>query len=212
MSKAKRFFRTEIRFVVLSERRVDQDDLASLILECNAGDMVGKESERKVSELTASSIREELVDAGSEPGFFGLDLGTTDSSRISWLEGLSSGDRVQWNDPDDGICSGRGAVTSIESDSGDIENTDTIINLMMDDGGSVEVTCREIDKIDDPREDFLSNLWRNDQVTVEGKVCVLMDSVLSTGNPRQWVWKVAPINEQGQIIGPSFEANGDEFT
>jgi hypothetical protein len=212
MSKTKRFYKTEITFTVLSEIPVENIDLASLVLECNAGDMVGKESERKVQELSASFMRDELVEAGSEPGFFSLDLGTTDHVRVSWLEDLSRGDRVKWNDPDQGTCSGRGCITSIESDSASVENTETIICLRMDDGGEVEVTCAEIEPIQDAHEAFLQDLWRRDQVKVGDLQCVIIDPIITSGDPRSWVWSVAPIDQNGDIIGPAFEANGGELS
>lgn len=212
MERAKRFYRTEIKYVVLSERPVDTDDLASLLLECSAGDMVGRELDRSSQELSANFMREELTEAGSEPGFFGLDLKTTDTSRISWLEDLSRGDRVQWNDPDQGLCSGRATVTCINSDSGYIENAETIIDLLKDDGSEVEATCIELDRIHDDHEKMLMDLWRRDQVTINGRICMIIDPIITAGDPRTWVWSVAPVDDKGEINGPAFEANGSEIS
>ena len=54
------------------------------------------------------------------------------------------GQRVFWHDPDNGVCSGPGTITSMQHDQPD---DDTIISLDMDDGGEAECLRSEIDAI-----------------------------------------------------------------
>lgn len=46
------------------------------------------------------------------------------------------GDRVYWDDPDGGSCSGFGRIVSLQHDPPDEE---TVITLNMEDGGQAEV-------------------------------------------------------------------------
>lgn len=212
MGQSPKFYRTEITFVILSEREIHDEELSTLVLECNAGDFVGKETKRDCDEISASRMRDDLMEAGSDPGFFSLDLGTTTSTRIDWIEGLGNGDRVQWNDPDEGKCSGRGTVTSIQSQLGCVENTETIICLRMDHGGEAEVTCKEIDPVQSEREDFLMDLWCDDQVKYDGEIYQIVEAVLRIGDPETWVWNIAKLGANGDLIAPVIEVTGNELS
>jgi len=58
---------------------------------------------------------------------------------------FKAGDRVYWNDPDEGTCSGPGKVVEVKSE-GDVIDPDTIICVEKDDGGEVECFPRELRK------------------------------------------------------------------
>jgi hypothetical protein len=48
---------------------------------------------------------------------------------------MNKGDKVYWNDPDEGACSGLGTISSISGE---------IYKLKMDDGGEVEALRHEL--------------------------------------------------------------------
>lgn len=211
MSEQKRkFYRTEIRFVVLSDSPVDDVDLATLLLECDAGGDVGKEILRKSEVISTSSMREELIEFGSEPGFFGLDLGTVDADRITFLEGLCVGDEVYWNDPDEGKSSGNAKVHEIRTESGDVESAETIIFLKLMSGSEAEVFPHEITegwRFDTEHQAMINQLSYGDEVMVNGRVHTICRHVFSSGlNPDDWVLEVCPVGS-----GERIEVRGSEI-
>jgi hypothetical protein len=54
---------------------------------------------------------------------------------------MKKNQRVYWNDPDEGICSGWGAVISYQKPL----TPDSIISLLMESGGEVECFQYELD-------------------------------------------------------------------
>lgn len=54
---------------------------------------------------------------------------------------LTVGSRVYWTDPDAGIASGPGTVTALQHDP---VEADSVISLVMDDGGEAEVLRHEV--------------------------------------------------------------------
>jgi len=59
------------------------------------------------------------------------------------------GDRVFWNDPDEGTCSGTGTV--VVGGGG----RETILLIKKDDGGSVECTANELTPLDKKTSDVI---------------------------------------------------------
>lgn len=53
---------------------------------------------------------------------------------------FKEGDRVYWSDPDDGLCSGAGVITSVKGDDDD----EGIYTVSKDDGGEVEALPHEL--------------------------------------------------------------------
>lgn len=61
---------------------------------------------------------------------------------------IKVGQRVFWNDPDNGACSGPGVITKVQSDEDDpYIYDDTVISIQKDDGGEAEVYPHEIEKL-----------------------------------------------------------------
>ena len=57
---------------------------------------------------------------------------------------LQIGDEVQWTDPDNEECSGSYRIREILTESGFIEDMDSVLVVMNDAGSSAEVFVREI--------------------------------------------------------------------
>lgn len=57
---------------------------------------------------------------------------------------LSVGDPVEWVDPDNAECSGRYRVQEILTETGWVEDMDSVLVISNDAGGSAEVYAREI--------------------------------------------------------------------
>lgn len=65
--------------------------------------------------------------------------------QISELRNLNVGDTVRWNDPDDAIASGVYYIQSIATDTGLIEDWDSILYIVSNDTGTqAEVMASEI--------------------------------------------------------------------
>jgi hypothetical protein len=73
MSEDRKFYRTVISVVVLSEGPFIYDDLDDVNSAITTGDHVGTVTETSVKTLTGKQAANALLDAGSEPGFFELD-------------------------------------------------------------------------------------------------------------------------------------------
>lgn len=140
-STRRRFYRTEVTYVVLSERPVHDEDLATLLIGCDTGDDVGHEVRRVSEELSPPAMAKALEAAGSDGSFFSL----WDSNRTAFLHALAVGDEVTWNDPDDGKASGLGAVVEICSDSGRIDDCHTIVRIRTAAGSEIEALPDEIE-------------------------------------------------------------------
>lgn len=70
----KKFFKTTINLVVLSENPIpDGLPLRDILEEAHSGGYVSSEPTRTSVELTPEQTAGELYNAGSEPAFFGLD-------------------------------------------------------------------------------------------------------------------------------------------
>ena len=72
MSKHK-FYKTTIKFVVLSESPMDDWSTADMIKACDSGPCVGDTEECETETLTGKEMADALYKARSEPGFFELD-------------------------------------------------------------------------------------------------------------------------------------------
>ena len=72
MSK-KKFHRTVIQVVVLSEEPFNCESLEGINYAITDGDCVGTVETKSAKELTGRQMANALYAAGSEPGFFGLD-------------------------------------------------------------------------------------------------------------------------------------------
>jgi len=65
--------------------------------------------------------------------------------KISELRKLNVGDEVRWNDPDDAIASGVYSIQRIATDSGRVEDWDSILFIVANDSDSgAEVFASEI--------------------------------------------------------------------
>jgi hypothetical protein len=62
----------------------------------------------------------------------------------AWKRELAIGDEVYWNDPGEGISSGHYKITAIHSDSGRIEDEETIVVIGNDAGSVAEVWPSEL--------------------------------------------------------------------
>lgn len=72
-AEAQRYHRTTVTLTVLSEEKIGEMELSTLIRECEQGEYVLASVETKDAELTGKEMVDALYDAASEPGFFGLD-------------------------------------------------------------------------------------------------------------------------------------------
>jgi hypothetical protein len=59
------------------------------------------------------------------------------------MKTVKVGQRVYWNDPDDGFSSGNGKVVALQYEPVD---SHTVISLEMDDGGTPEVLLCELSR------------------------------------------------------------------
>lgn len=57
---------------------------------------------------------------------------------------LTLGDEVEWDDPDNGLCSCKGTIIEIVSPSGLVEGHDTVVVLETESGGTTEVFVHEL--------------------------------------------------------------------
>ena len=62
------------------------------------------------------------------------------------IKDVCVGLRVKWNDPDDGLCSGEGVITSYCDDG------DEFVMVKKDDGGEVEALPQELELIPEEKE------------------------------------------------------------
>lgn len=71
---ARKYYKTIIRFEVLSEGAPFEGSLERLAAETTDGEMSGRFLESEVVELSPDAARAALVEQGSDPGFlYGLD-------------------------------------------------------------------------------------------------------------------------------------------
>ncbi|KWN05894.1 hypothetical protein WT83_27820 [Burkholderia territorii] len=63
-----------------------------------------------------------------------------------WYSQLAVGDDVFWNDPDEGICSGRRVIAEISSESGVIESDETMVRLA-ENGSFTEAYAGELSPV-----------------------------------------------------------------
>lgn len=71
---ARTFYKQTITIVVLSEDKpLDAFDLEDIHEACDHGDCVGQVIHETSEEISAEQCAKELVEIGSEPGFFRLD-------------------------------------------------------------------------------------------------------------------------------------------
>ncbi len=79
------------------------------------------------------------------------------------IKDACKGLRVMWHDPDDGLCSGPGVITSFCDEEGD-----ECIMVKMDDGGEVEALPDELEIIPEDAKEFnvIVNLRGKVEVTV----------------------------------------------
>ena len=78
------------------------------------------------------------------------------------IEDIRVGQRVRWNDPDEGKCSGNGTVIGLRCDG--------IVNLLKDDGGEVEVLTHEIELVESEKQLFTVSM------RVDGRVDVTVEA------------------------------------
>lgn len=95
-------------------------------------------------------IAANAITAGwSEP----LPVDEPEARTDSWIATLKPGDRVTWNDPDDGLCSRTVAIKSIEiqydEDTGDIEH----VAITDVDGSDLECLPDELEQLEQEDED-----------------------------------------------------------
>jgi hypothetical protein len=75
MASKRKFYRTVIQVVVLSETPYSKTDLAQIAEDCDEGNQVGTTTIISDSEeMDAKTTVVLLKEAGSEPGFFALDV------------------------------------------------------------------------------------------------------------------------------------------
>lgn len=67
------FYRTTITINVLSDRDIIEDDIGTIVSNCDEGDCVMASAEVGRSQIDGESMARALTAAGSEPGFFQLD-------------------------------------------------------------------------------------------------------------------------------------------
>lgn len=68
------FYKTRFVLIVLSESPcVDGMELSEVITEADTGSFVMNITEALTEEVDVDEMRTLLIDAGSEPGFFGID-------------------------------------------------------------------------------------------------------------------------------------------
>lgn len=95
---------------------------------------------------------EDLAPKAETDEAMGLRSGATSLEAAEDFSWIKTGAKVFWNDPDDGVSSGPGVVTSIqgqdcwdEEDDGPFEvMDDAVISIALDDGGEVEALRHEI--------------------------------------------------------------------
>lgn len=76
-----KFFKTVVLLEVLSEGApVSELDIADIVRELQVGDCVGKTSCQAVNVLAAADMAQALIEFGSEPGFFSIDVFGTDAA------------------------------------------------------------------------------------------------------------------------------------
>lgn len=73
MSKERKFHRTVVEIVILSEEPWVSEDLEEIAEATDTGDCVGKVKIVKSDEVGGPAMARYLSEAGSEPAFFGLD-------------------------------------------------------------------------------------------------------------------------------------------
>jgi len=77
MTSNKKFYKTTITLIVLSENPIpDEFDIPQIAFEATEGDYSMADGERVQVELTGKEMADALTEQGSEPGFFQLnDMG-----------------------------------------------------------------------------------------------------------------------------------------
>jgi hypothetical protein len=83
---AKKFYKTVLKVVVLSEAPVDFDNLAEVHHAITRGDCSGQFTEESVEEVDGPTMARLLEEQGSDPGFFGLQADDEDEEAETSLE------------------------------------------------------------------------------------------------------------------------------
>jgi hypothetical protein len=109
-------YRTLIVVEVLSTFDVSDYKLSEIAHEIIEGDSSGRYEVLDNREISRLDMAKLLIKQGSDPTFL---LGDD-----AWVYGLSTGDEVFWNDPDDGICSRNIKIQQIEFHGDVIQITD----------------------------------------------------------------------------------------
>ena len=78
------------------------------------------------------------------------------------IEDIHIGQRVKWNDPDGGICSGPGTVIGLREGG--------IVNLRKDDGGEADVLAHEVAPVEGEKQLFTVSM------RVDGRVDVTVEA------------------------------------
>lgn len=75
----RKFYKTIVTFVVLSEEPIEGMDLGAISYESDNGDIVRGDLEYDTTEISGITAAEMLYEVGSDPGFFQLDDNGNDS-------------------------------------------------------------------------------------------------------------------------------------
>ena len=87
MSNSRKFYRTSITFMVLSEEPIHPFmDMGAIVAECEEGEYVADYNTTqpdKSEELTSKQMADALYHAGSDPSFFSLDDDGNDNEDLT---------------------------------------------------------------------------------------------------------------------------------